>query len=119
MQEAHPKRFMPQSHDKFKDIKIHLSQPAFHHDGLAPEVRPLTATGGQMNAAYIAAVQLVDRQVLLEQFADSQLDRDEVWDLVQKVNCSHSAEFDGPNFGCGARITIAFDDGTSIEDIIM
>ena len=119
MQEAHTKRFLPQSLDKIKDIHIRLSEPAFHHDGWAPEVRPLTATGGQMNAAYIAAVQLVDRQVLLEQFADSQLDRDEVWDIVQKVRCSHSAEFDRPNLGCGARITIAFDDGTSIEDVIM
>ena len=118
MQESHPKRFLPQKLGKIRDIHIYLSEPVFHHDGWAPEVRPLTATGGQMNAAYIAAVQLVDRQVLLEQFADSQLDRDEVWDVVQKVECSHSAEFDDPRYGCGARITVAFDDGTSIEDVV-
>ena len=119
MQEAHPARFASQDLFKVKDIHVRLSDPIFHHDGWAPEVRPLTATGGQMCAAYIAAVQLVDRQVLLEQFASSQLDRDEVWDIVHKVRCSHSAEFDKPHMACGARVTVVFDDGTSIEDVIM
>ncbi|KAM0794190.1 hypothetical protein BDR22DRAFT_901012 [Usnea florida] len=111
--------FTPQNLVKITSIHVRLSEPIFHHDGWVPEVRPLTATGGQMNAAYIAAVQLVDRQVLLKQFANSQLDRNEVWDIMHKVRCSHSAEFDAPNMGCGARVTVAFDDGTSTEDFIM
>lgn len=119
MQEGHPERFTAQNLIKIKNVHICLSEPMFHHGGWAPEVRPLTATGGQMNAAYIAAVQLVDQQVLLEQFSSSQLDRDSVWDMVNKVRCSHSAEFDEPNMGCGARITVVFDDGTSIEGLIM
>ncbi len=119
IQEAHPERFTAQNLVKITSIHVRLSEPIYHHDGWAPEVRPLTATGAQMNAAYIAAVQLVDRQVLLEQFANSQLDRDEVWDIVRKVRCSHSAEFDAPNMACGARVTVTFDDGTSTEDFIM
>ena len=52
-----------------------------------------------MNAACNAAVQLGDRQVLLEQSANSQLDRDEIRDIVHKVRCSHSAECDAPERG--------------------
>lgn len=78
----------------------------------------MTATGSQMNAAFIGAVQLVDRQVLLAQFADSQLDRDEVWDLTWKTECLHSVEFDKPNHICGARIKVEFDDGVIVEDAV-
>jgi len=71
-----------------------------------------------MNAAFIGAIQLVDRQVLLAQFADSQLDRDEVWDLTHKTECFHSGEFEKPNHICGARIKVEFDDGVVVEDAI-
>lgn len=99
-------------------MNIRLSKPVFAHDGWKAEERPLTSTGGQMNAGYIAAVQLVDRQVLLAQFATSQLDRDEVWDLMPKIDCEHGPEFDHPDRGCGAHVTVKFDDGHVLEEII-
>ena len=98
-------------------INIRLSHPVYAHDGWKAE-RPLTATGGQMNAGYICAVQLVDKQVLLAQFANSQLDRDEIWSLVPKIDCEHGPEFDFPSRGCGAHILVRFSDGSILEEII-
>ena len=116
MQAAYPHRFVPAALSQTTKITVWLSGPIFAHDGWHPEERPLTSTGAQMNAAYIGAVQLVDRQVLLEQFAPESLDRDEIWDLVYKTTCLHSAEFDKPNHGCGAKVRIEFVDGEVLED---
>lgn len=116
LQAAHPHRFASAALSQIAKITIWLSGPIFAHDGWPPEERPLTSTGAQMNAAYIGAVQLVDRQVLLAQFATETLNRDEVWSLVYKTTCLHSPEFDKPNHGCGARIRVEFADSEVVED---
>lgn len=118
MQEKEKGRLARENLGKVKGIRIGLSNPIFHHDGWAPEGRPLTTTGAQMNAAYIAATQLVDGEILLSQFANSMLDRDEVWELTHKASCYHAEEFDKPNKGCGARVMITFEDDTVIEDVM-
>ena len=103
--------------DSISHMNIRLSHPVYAHDGWKAE-RPMTATGGQMNAGYIAAVQLVDKQVLLAQFANSQLDRDEVWNVIPKIDCEHGPEFDHPSRGCGAHIVVRFNDESVLEEII-
>lgn len=118
MQQQYPDSFAAQNIRNIKKITVYLSAPIFAHDGWAPTERPLTSTGAQMNAAYIGAVQLIDRQVLLPQFADHSLDRDDVWELVHKTTCLHSEEFDIPNHICGARIVIEFGDGKVLEDAV-
>ncbi|EOD45266.1 putative cis-aconitic acid decarboxylase protein [Neofusicoccum parvum UCRNP2] len=116
LQLKHPDRFTLDQLPRIRKIKVGLSHAIYAHDGWVPESRPLTETGGQMNAAYIGAVQLTDRQVLLEQFSAKKLDDDLVWDLIHKTECYHDSEFDKPNQVAGARITIEFDDGFSLED---
>ena len=118
MQTAHPDRFASAALSQITKITVWLFGPIFAHDDWPPEERPLTTTGAQMNAAHIGAVQLLDRQVLLARFAAHTLDRDEVWDLVDKTTCLHSAEFDKPNHGCGARVKVEFADGEVLEDKI-
>lgn len=104
---------------QIKAIHIQLSDAVYHHCGWAPEERPLSATGGQMNTAFVAACQLVDGQVLLEQFATPKLNRDEIWDLVYKTHCTHTPTLDKPNIGCGSIITITFQDGTQIQQTLL
>ncbi|KAL5357223.1 2-methylcitrate dehydratase PrpD [Aspergillus floccosus] len=104
---------------RIDDIHIQLSDAVYHHCGWAPEERPLTATGGQMNVAFVAASQLVDGQVLLQQFSSAKLDRDDVWNLVNKTRCTHTPELDKPNMGCGATITITLQDGTRLEHTLL
>ena len=114
MQQAHPDRFARNKLKNIQEITVYLSEAIFAHDGWVPE-RPITATGGQMSAPYIGAVQLVDSQVLAEQFEEDRLDRDEVWELTRKTTCHHSTEFDQPNQLSGARVIVRFYDGLTIE----
>ncbi|KFZ03375.1 hypothetical protein V502_11001 [Pseudogymnoascus sp. VKM F-4520 (FW-2644)] len=73
-------------------IKYEMAEAAFHHGGWVAK-RPLTATGAQMSNSYVAATQIVDGQVLPAQFRHDQLERDDVWELVEKTTCVHSEEF--------------------------
>ena len=116
LQAAHPARFAKDHLTKIKSIKVGLSKPAMEHSGWPPEGRPLATTGAQMNAMYVGAVQLVDGQVLLAQFAQSELDRNDVWELIGKTECYHSAEFDKPGYICGARVRVELEDGEAVEE---
>lgn len=62
------------------------------------------------------ATQLVDKQVLIEQYTSDKLNRNEVWDLIYRTTCSHDPYFDPPERVCGARVTIKFDDGFVLEE---
>ncbi|KAI1171723.1 2-methylcitrate dehydratase PrpD [Nemania sp. FL0916] len=118
LQSLHPERFAPGNLSRIAKIQVYLSGAIYAHDGWPPEERPMTETGSQMNAAYIGAVQLVDRQVLLAQFAADTLDRDEVWDLVYKTTCYHDPHFDKPHHVCGARVVVEFDDGFEVQETL-
>ncbi|GAP92989.1 putative immune-responsive protein [Rosellinia necatrix] len=118
LQATYPERFAPENLTRIEKIEVYLSGAIFAHDGWAPEERPMTETGAQMNAAYIGAVQLIDRQVLLAQFAADTLNRDEIWNLVYKTTCYHDTHFDKPHHVCGARVVVTFDDGTQVEEIV-
>ncbi|EHA28565.1 hypothetical protein CBS63078_1698 [Aspergillus niger] len=119
MQEMYPERLGREKLGEIKEIRIQLSDAVFHHCGWAPETRPLTPTGAQMNTAFVAASQLVDGQVLLEQFSSGKLDRNEVWELIGKTSCVHTTELDQPNIGCGALISITFADGSQVQHSLL
>lgn len=116
LQAKYPERMGDLS--KIKNLNVRQSKPVFAHSGWPVTERPMTATGSQMNCTYIAAVQLVERQVLLAQFKTSALDSDEVWDLIPRISCEHGPEFDIPARGCGAHVKILFEDGTILEEIL-
>ncbi|KAI4159532.1 MAG: hypothetical protein LQ342_006533 [Letrouitia transgressa] len=116
MQAAHPERFALDQLPRISKIHAAQSYAGFHHDGWAPDIRPLSVTGAQLCAAYVMATQLVDREVLLAQYSHDQLDRDEVWDLVYKISCSHDPYFDPAERLSGARVTVTFDDGFVLEE---
>jgi aconitate decarboxylase len=46
-----------------------------------------------MSCAHVAAVQMVDGQVLPTQLRADQLDRDVIWDLVEKTEYVHNSRF--------------------------
>ena len=66
-------------------IEIRVGHTVYHHGWWKPE-RPLTSIGAQMNLGYVAAVALLDGQVLPPQFTDERLDADDVWELLGKVD---------------------------------
>lgn len=109
LQERYPDRLRDLS--SIRHIRMEMGESLYHHGGWTIETRPLTATGAQMNNAYVGATQLVDRQVLAAQFRHSALDRDAVWDLVQKTKCEINHEFTWMS----QRITITFEDGVEVQ----
>jgi aconitate decarboxylase len=115
MQASRPELFKKENLKNIKRIHAAQSHAGFHHDGWSPKSRPMEVTGSQMCAAYVMATQLVDGQVLLEQYASDKLDRDEVWDIVHKTTCSHDPYFDPAERLAGARVTVEFHDGTVLE----
>ena len=108
MQRLHPEEM--KDLNAIERVKLEISKPLIGHCGWKA-TRPITSTGAQMNANYIAAVQLVDRAVLLEQFAVDKLDRDEVWKLAEKTTCVHNEHFDRLTYEMGSVVTIEFNDG--------
>ena len=116
LQAKHPKRMSDLS--ALARVTIRLSKPVFAHCGWPATERPMTATGSQMNCAYIAAVQLVERQVLLAQFATRALDSSDIWRLVPLISCEHDPSFDTPKRGCGAHVRIQFADGEVVEEVV-
>ena len=116
LQAKYPKRLDNLS--SIKRIKVRVSKPVLVHCGWVPSERPMTATGSQMNCAYVAAVQLVERQVLLAQFTTQTLDSDDIWRLVPLITCEHDPDFDTPKRGCGAHVRMEFADGKALEEVV-
>ncbi|RDW72851.1 hypothetical protein BP6252_06758 [Coleophoma cylindrospora] len=107
LQEDHPDKM--KQLDKIKSIVLELGEAAFHHGGWEAK-RPLRAIGAQMSNTYICATQLVDGEVLPAQFRNQNLERDEVWNLVNKSTCRNM----GKGNGMRQKVTVAFDDGTEL-----
>lgn len=107
LQGKHPERFADLG--SIGKIVIEQSRPSHAHGGQQID-RPITTTGAQMSTRYIAAVQLLDRKVLLKQFTETNLDRDDVWDLVGKVDCVWNDEFDQKS-AWYTRVLVVFTDG--------
>ena len=99
-------------------VSVRVSKPVLLHCGWVPTERPMTAVGSQMNCAYIAAVQLMERQVLLAQFTTQALDSDDVWHLVPLISCEHDPDLDTPKRGCGAHVRMEFADGEVLEEVV-
>lgn len=104
--------------DRMKDlasitsIKYEMAEAAFHHGGWKAK-RPITSTGAQMNNAYVAATQMVDQRVLPAEFGQDKLDRDLVWDLVNKSTCQQNNEFTWDQ-----KATITFKDNQILTTIV-
>jgi aconitate decarboxylase len=96
---------------KMKSILIEMAHAAFKHGGWKPQ-RPATATGAQMSASYVAALQIVEWELLPRQFSAEVLNRSEVWDVIEKIECRAAEEFD---MKWAQRITIVMENNSTIS----
>ncbi|KAF6222534.1 hypothetical protein HO173_013367 [Letharia columbiana] len=104
--------------ERFADLgsvsKIVIERPKAPHAHGGQQIgRPITTTGAQMSTRYIAAVQLLDRKVLLEQFSEANLERDDTWDLIRKIDCVWNEEFDEKS-AWYTRVSVEYTDGESL-----
>ncbi len=110
LQEKHSSRLS--NMHSIRHINIEQSKAFYAHGGQSIS-RPITVTGAQMSTRYIAAVQLLDRSVFVDQFSSSNLNRDSIWDLVDKVNCTWNPDFDEKG-AWYTRVSVVFDDGETV-----
>ena len=74
-----------------ENVRMTMGEVAFHHGGFEIS-RPITTVGSQMSSNYVAATQMVDKEVMPRQFRHDMLERDEVWTLVRKIRCVENKE---------------------------
>jgi aconitate decarboxylase len=95
-------------------IEIDMAEAAYSHGGWKAE-RPLEVIGAQMNVAYAVAVALLDGDVLVEQFSQERINRDDVWDLIDCTMTRHERAYD--NLPVDERLTtrvrVTLNDGSS------
>lgn len=118
LQKKHPDSFRSENLENIAHIVVQLSQAAYEHGGWkAPTDKPLSSTGAQMSVQYAAAAQLLDREVLMQQFGAAKLNRSEVYDLMKKIECIHAKEFDANDDTRNKTIvTVRFTDGTELTE---
>lgn len=96
--------------DSIESITLEMGDVSFSHGGFEVE-RPLTSVGAQMSCMYVAATQLVDEEVMPQQFRSDMLDRDDVWCLIGKMECKLNKEWGGFEQG----MEVKFKDGTTMQ----
>ena len=75
---------------------------------------PMTVIGAQMSTRYTVAAQLLDRAVLMDQFISANLNRDDLWQLIDKVDCVWDRDFD--KFSpWHTRVTVDFRKGYAVS----
>ena len=67
-----------------------------------------------MSTRYTAAAQLLDRSVLMNQFNSANLDRDDLWQLIGKIDCVWNREFDKLS-SWHTRVAIDFGKGYTVS----
>jgi aconitate decarboxylase len=83
-------------------IDIDMAEAAYSHGGWKAE-RPLEVIGAQMNVAYAVAVALLDGDVLVDQFSQDRINRDDVWVLIDRTVTHHEKAYD--NLPIDERLT--------------
>ena len=76
---------------QIRRIEIDMGEATYAHGGWKAE-RPLEVIGRQMNVAYAVAVALLDGDVLVEQFSQDRINRDDVWNLIEPNNDHSTTE---------------------------
>lgn len=112
LQEAHPDVFKNDKLDNIDKIVTQHSKAAYEHGGwIAPADKPLSSTAAQMSIQYAAAVQLLDREVLMAQYGAKKLNRPEIRTLMAKVQPEHNASSDSKSdLGFKTIVTVHFRD---------
>lgn len=115
--QLHHQQALPVS--QIEHIQVDVPGVAYHHGGW-PAVRPLEPVGAQMNFAYAVAVALIDGDVLISQFTDERINRDDVWQLINRTETRHEESFDrlGAQERMTTRLRLTLRDGSIRETVV-
>ena len=100
-------------------IDINMPDAAYGHGGLQAQ-RPLAPIGAQMNTMYTVAVALLDGAVLIDQFAEDRINRDDVWNLIGRTRTRHHKAYDElpAQDQLTTRVTVTLKDGSTHEKTV-
>src|SRR6202050_170845 len=95
-------------------IDIDMAEAAYSHGGWKAE-RPLEVIGAQMNVAYAVAVALLDGDVLVDQFSQERINRDDVWALIDRTTPRHERAYDSLPMDerLTTRVRVSLNDGST------
>ncbi|CAF1619162.1 unnamed protein product [Didymodactylos carnosus] len=98
-----------------QSVSIELGKGAFDHGGWEPEY-PFTVTGAQMNVRFIAATCILDGHIDPRRFSPQLINRQEIWDLISKINVLHQPDFDkDKNSYLTSRVKVVMNDEQKVE----
>ncbi|GLB06546.1 hypothetical protein AtubIFM57258_001856 [Aspergillus tubingensis] len=99
---------------KMVKIEAEMAKTAMKKGGWTPE-KPANVTSAQMSVPYAVALQVVDWEVVPAQFAPGKLNREELWKVIEMVECREVKEFD---HSWAQRVRITFEDGEILETML-
>jgi 2-methylcitrate dehydratase PrpD len=73
-----------------------------------------------MNVMYTVAVALLDGAVLIDQFAEDRINRDDVWNLISRTRTHHHKAYDAlpAQDQLTTRVTVTLKDGSTREKTV-
>ncbi|PYH94856.1 immune-responsive protein [Aspergillus ellipticus CBS 707.79] len=113
LQKEHPEKM--RNWKSIVRIEAEMARAAFKKGGWRPE-RPATVTGAQMCVPYAVALQVVDGEIFPGQFAPGKLNRETIWEVINKVECREVEEFD---HSWAQRVKVVFEDGEVLETMLL
>ncbi len=104
---------------RIERIDIDMPEAAYGHGGWQA-VRPLEAIGAQMNVAYAVAVALLDGEVLIDQFSQARINRDDVWNLIGRTHTNHEKAYDQlpVDQRLTTRVRLTLKDGSTRDKVV-
>ncbi|PWY84399.1 immune-responsive protein [Aspergillus eucalypticola CBS 122712] len=99
---------------KMVKIEAEMARAAMKKGGWTPE-KPANVTGAQMCVPYAVVLQVVDWEVVPAQFAPGKLNREELWKVMEMIECREVKEFD---HSWAQRVRITFEDGEILETML-
>src|ERR1700756_957412 len=104
---------------EIEQVDIFMPEAAYGHGGWQA-VRPLEPIGAQMNVAYAVAAALLDGQVLVEQFSEKRINKDDIWGLIGRTRTYHDKEYDKLPVGERetTRVSIISKDGSKRSQVV-
>jgi aconitate decarboxylase len=105
--------------DDIDKIDIDMPEAAYGHGGWQAE-RPLAPIGAQMSIMYAVAVALLDGAVLIDQFAEDRINRDDVWNLIARTRTHHQKAYDAlpVEDRLTTRVSVTLKDGSTREKTV-
>ena len=105
--------------DQIERIDIDMPEAAFGHGGWRA-VRPLQSIGAQMNVAYVVAAALLDGQVLIDQFSETRINSDDVWNLIYRTQTHHEKAYDQlpVDERLTTRVRLTLKDGSTRDKVV-